>query len=133
VEQLAAHPPTAAAPSAPLHGAAAIYDCGKHGWLTVAQIAAVAGTSKVAIYKRLKTNARGDELCQRRWANQSKIRKEAPPRRHMLVLAFQLAERFQDRIPSTEEIMQLRPMSAANANCWRQAIATARAEVPTRR
>jgi AcrR family transcriptional regulator len=124
----------AAAPTVPVScphrgGGAVIYDCGSHGWLTVAQIAAIAGTSKVAIYKRLKANARGEELCQRRWANQSNIRKASPPRRHMLVLAFQLAERFPDRIPSPGELMQLRPMSLANANHWRQAIATARAEI----
>jgi hypothetical protein len=113
--------------------APAIYDCGTHGWLTVAQIAVIAGTTKRAIYKRAHANFRGDELCQGRWANQSKIRKAAPPRRHMLILAFQLAERFPDRTPSPEEIMRLRPMSVANANHRRQAIATARAEVPARR
>lgn len=127
--RLAATPPAAAASCPHRGGGPVIYDCGTHGWLTVAQIAAVAGTSKTAIYKRLLVGARGDELCQRRWANQSKIRRAAPPRRHMMVLAFQLADRFPDRLPSAEEIMQLPPMSLAHAKCWRQAIATARAEV----
>lgn len=133
VEQLAAPPPAAVVPCLHRGGGPVIYDCGTYGWLTVAQIAVLAGTSKTAIYKRLLVGARGDELCQRRWASQSRIRKAAPPRRHMMVLAFQLANRFPDRLPSAEEIMQLRPMSLSHANCWRQAIATARAELPARR
>src|SRR5690606_38034750 len=68
------------------HPCGTTYDCGKHGWLTAKQIARIAGTSKTAIYKRIKTGATGEALCVRRWANQSKIRRDAPPRRHSLVM-----------------------------------------------
>lgn len=106
--------------------AAMLLDCGPHGWLTVKQIAAVAGTSKTAIYKRLSEGARGAELCVRRWANQSRVRKASPPRRDMLVCAFRIATRFPDRLPTLEDIQAIRPMSRQNAQVWRQAIATAR-------
>src|SRR5690606_36920096 len=100
----------------------AIYDCGKFGWLTAKQIAAIAGTSKTAIYKRLDAGVRGDALCDRRWANQSKVRRDSPPRRHSLVLALRIATLFPDRLPTLEEIKALRTMSDQNAQVWRQAI-----------
>lgn len=102
-----------------------IYDCGKYGWLTAKQIAGIAGTSKTAIYKRVKANARGEALCDRRWANQSKVRNNSPPRRHSLVLALRIAVQFPDRLPTIEEVQALRTMSRQNATVWRQAIATA--------
>lgn len=107
-------------------GRGTIYDCGKHGCLTAQQIAHIAGTSKTAIYKRINADVRGDALCDRRWANQSKIRRNSPPRRHSLVLAFRIAILFPDRLPELHEIQQLRTMSVQNAQTWRQAIATAR-------
>lgn len=103
-----------------------LYDCGRHGSLTALEIARIAGTSKTAIYKRINTGTRGEALCVRRWANQSNIRRDAPPRRHSLVLAIRIAHQFPDRLPEIWEIKKLRAMSDKNAQIWRQAIATAR-------
>lgn len=102
------------------------YDCGKHGTLSVKEIADIAGTSKTAVYNRLRADVSGEALCAPRWSRQSEIRRESPPRRHTLVAAFRLAALFADRVPTIEEIQAFRPMSRQNAQCWRQAIATAR-------
>lgn len=122
----AAATPERPQPCTPSRGT--IYDCGKHGWLTALQIARIAGTSKTAIYKRINAGVRGDALCDRRWANQSKVRRNSPPRRHSLALALRIAHLFPDRLPEIHEIQQLRTMSPQNAQVWRQAIATARKE-----
>jgi hypothetical protein len=102
------------------------YDCGQHGTLSVKEIADLVGTSKTAIYKRLAANVRGEALCSRRWARQSEVRRESPPRRHTLAAAFKLAVMYPDHVPTVKEIQAFRPMSRQNAQCWRQAIATAR-------
>ena len=105
------------------------YACGRYGKLTVAQIAEIAGTSKTAIFKRIKAGYRDEQLCAPRWSTLSSIRKLSPPRSHILVAAFVIAERYPNRLPTLAEIQRLRPMSKQNAQQWRQAIATARSEI----
>ena len=121
-------PRPAVVDAAPALEAGATYDCGRHGKLTCAEIAAIAGTSKTAVYKRIHAGYRGEELCSKRWSRQSRVRSDSPPRRHMLVVAFKIALRFPDSLPTLAEVKQVRAMSDANAATWRQAIATARKE-----
>lgn len=117
--------PTVPTDSAPARGGQR-FDCGRHGRLTVVQIARIAGTSRTAIYQRIRAGRTGEALCEPRWARQSEIRRASPPRRHVLAAAFQLAAMYPDRLPSVAEIQRFRPMSRQNAQVWRQAIATAR-------
>lgn len=90
-------------------------------------IAHIAGTSKTAIYKRIKRGCKGEALCEGRWSRQKYLRRSSPPRRHVLVCALRIAAKWPDRLPSADEIQQVRPMSKQNAQVWRQALATARA------
>ena len=107
-----------------------LYDCGRHGQLSAGQIARMAGISDTAVYKRIDAGWAGEDLCAPRWAKQPDLREEGPlpPQRHILVAAFYFAARFPDREPTPEEIQEYRPMSLANAQLWRRAIAHARRE-----
>lgn len=105
------------------------YDCGKFGVLTVREIAAIAGTTRAGIYRRIERGAKGEALCKPRYAALSNIRRVAPPRRHMLISMYKLVRLYPDRLPTTEEIQRIRPMSLQNAQTWRQAIADARAQL----
>src|SRR5690606_10877108 len=58
--------PTVPTDSAPARGGQR-FDCGRHGRLTVVQIARIAGTSRTAIYQRIRAGRTGEALCEPRW------------------------------------------------------------------
>lgn len=43
-----------------------LYDCGRHGKLSGAMIAKMAGISQSAVYRRIRLGAKGEELVQPR-------------------------------------------------------------------
>lgn len=104
------------------------YDCGKHGHLTVTEIAMRLGMTRTAVQNRITKGWRGDRLMLPRHATRTEIRANRPPVKHMLVAALRIAHLFPDRLPTLAEIQAVRPMSEHYAVQWRQAISHARRE-----
>lgn len=101
------------------------YDCGKHGKLTVSQIARLAGTTNKAIYQRIKRGFVGERLCELKYEGRRKIRR--PCSNPTILIAVRLANAFPDRVPTAKEIAEVHPMSEGNAMRWRRAFAEVRA------
>jgi len=101
------------------------YDCGKHGKLTVSQIARLAGTTNKAIYQRIKRGFVCERLCELKYEGRRKIRR--PCSNPTILIAVRLANAFPDRVPTTKEIVEVHPMCERNAMRWRQAFAEVRA------
>lgn len=104
------------------------FDCGKHGKLTVRQIALLANLPKQTIQKRLNAGWQGERLCLPRYATRCEAISYRAPPRHALLSAFKIAKRFPDRVPTIAEIKAVRPMSDRTAGYWRSAIAAAHRE-----
>lgn len=103
------------------------YYCGpRHGYLSAKQIAAIVGCSPTAVHNRIRAGRSGLEIIAPKWTESSKVRKPTPPRRHVLVAAFKIADDFPASLPTVKQIQAIRPMSKHHAAIWRQAIATAR-------
>ena len=93
----------------------ALYDCGKHGQLSAAQIARVAGIDREAVVRRIASGVTGVALCA--------PRKQYPrrPCRHK-VAALRIAFASQDRTPTLDEIKALSGYSEREAGMWLRAI-----------
>jgi hypothetical protein len=96
------------------------YDCGRHGRLTVKQIAITAKITPQAVTRRLRSGMRGEALCEPRNAFRTpKVRCLKP----VIRTAVKLARLYPDRIPTLDEIQRAHPMGTRNAVSWRQAFA----------
>lgn len=99
------------------------HDCGRHGRLTVKQIAVTAGITPQAVTRRLRSGMKGEALCEPRNAFRTpKVRCLKP----VIRTAVKLARLYPDRVPTLDEIQQAHPMGTRNAVSWRQAFAEAR-------
>ena len=96
------------------------HDCGKHGKLTVGQIAKVAGVSVYAVRFRVNAGWKGEELCAP-YRSHDKRKSDSGCRNPAVLTAVRLALAFPNRAPTTKEIMSIRPMSRGSASRWRQA------------
>ena len=103
------------------------YDCGQHGKLTAREICWRAGINRASAYRRIEAGWRGEKLVLPAGATRKEMKPvPAAPRLHNLMLAVAVAEKYPKRVPTAEELQALRPMSRAQANAWRKAIACAR-------
>lgn len=102
------------------------YDCGKHGRLTVRQIADVAGITVHGVQVRLRRGWKGAQLC----LHVSESRRIGWRKRGcsspVMVLAVRLALAFPDQLPTADQIRAAHPMTRDNATRWRSAIRDAR-------
>lgn len=96
------------------------HDCGKHGQLTVGQIAKVSGISVDAVRFRVNAGWKGEALCAP-YRSQDKRKRDSGCRNPAVLTAVRLALAFPNRAPTTKEIMAIRPMSRGCASRWRQA------------
>jgi hypothetical protein len=97
-----------------------LHDCGRYGQLTVGQIAKRAGVTVEAVRFRINSGWTGDALCLKyRVEHQRKPGSEC--RHPTMATAVRLARAFPDRVPTTKEIIAVRPMSRVSASRWRQA------------
>jgi hypothetical protein len=102
------------------------YDCGRHGRLTVRQIAQLADISPKCVHDRLNAGWSPERACSPKYGTRRTPRAPVPPKHHNLQAAFVIAERFRHRLPTVEEIQAIRYMSKQHALMWRRAIAEAR-------
>lgn len=108
----------AAPPAAKRWGA--VYDCGKHGHLTAAQIAKLAGVTGTTVRYRIAQGWRGDKLCTP-YRSATRRKSDAPCRMPTVAIAVKLARAFPNKVPTTREIIAAHPMSRTAASRWRQA------------
>ncbi|MFT3806086.1 hypothetical protein [Arenimonas sp.] len=109
---------------------ARVHDCGAAGMLTAKQAAAIAGVNVVSIYNRLGAGIVGDGLV-------------APPQRGIrstgtfrdqlyadgqsaIFVACSIAQKYQHRIPTVDELRSEFGMCRATAYRWTAAIRAAR-------
>ena len=94
---------------------ARLYDCGKYGRLSRAQIAVVAGISTTAVAQRIRSGYTGERLCLPAKAGFSK---RGVVCRSTMLVAAKIARQFPDRVPTLKEIMRVHPMAEATARNW---------------
>ena len=101
----------------------ALIDCGRHGQLSVAQIALLANVSYAAIRARIAAGWKGAQLCQpvgeRPFAKRGEIRQPT------MLIAYKLARMYHDRVPTIDELRKAHPMSLTAAIKWRRVIRAA--------
>ena len=123
-----APPVTASAPRARKRTGCApeLYDCGRHGKLSVTAIAKLAGITGPGVRARIRRGETGAKLCR----HQTQARREGWRIRGCsswtMVTACRLALAFPHTLPTTREIMAIRPMSRGAATQWRSAMRDAR-------
>jgi len=96
------------------------HNCGRHGDLTVAQIARLTGLAKASIRERITNGVSGADLCAPAKAN-CRRRTDKPIHRPATVTALALAIEFGRRVPTWQEIQRVHPMSKDAAKRWRRA------------
>lgn len=111
---------------------AALHDCGKHGRLTVAQIAGIAGVSANSIYCRIRMGVAGEKLCESRTARKSQGRKVSYRGQDIhtvgsvnIAVAVTIARAYTTRPPSIDQLRNRFQMSRATAYRWRAAFVDA--------
>lgn len=117
---------TISAPAAPCMGRGARrYDCGRHGKLNRAQIAALAGISMgAAYYRAVKLGLRGEALI----AGTAATRKRnvgSVARTPCVVIACRLARAFPGKAPTWRQVQGVVPMSEQAAKRWSRAMEAA--------
>ena len=110
------------------------HDCGRHGQLTAAEAAAIAGISPAAVYQRLTDGVKGDALCASTPSHSERYRKrrrsytlDAPATCGGVVAytAARIAVRFHGQAPDVDVLMRDFGMHRATAYRWRAAFVDA--------
>ena len=110
-------------------GPAKRYDCGRHGILTVKQIAKKAGITNEGVHARIRRGGKGEALCRSKPTARRIGFRRRTCNRPLLLTAVRLAVAFPNGMPTVAEIRDVYPMSATAAGRWRSAIRDIREEL----